>query len=195
MLPANTRLVVASHNKGKAREIAELLAPFRLDVMSAADLNLPEPEETEDSFKGNAILKAEAALKHCGFACLADDSGLSVRALGGAPGIYSARWAGPEKDFAAAMQRVHRELEGKSDRAAEFVCALALARPGENTQIFEGRVEGEIVWPPRGTQGFGYDPIFVPHGQTRTFGEMSAEEKLPLTHRAKAFALLTAALA
>ncbi|MET0181523.1 MAG: RdgB/HAM1 family non-canonical purine NTP pyrophosphatase [Caulobacterales bacterium] len=195
MLAPNTRLVVASHNKGKAREIAELLAPYRLDVISAADLNLPEPEETEDSFKGNAILKAEAALKECGLACLADDSGLSVNAIGGAPGIYSARWAGPEKDFASAMQRVERELAGKADRSAEFVCALALARPGERTEVFEGRVQGQIVWPPRGNKGFGYDPIFVPDGEARTFGEMSGEEKLPLTHRAKAFALLTAALA
>lgn len=189
------RLVVASHNEGKVREIAELLAPFGFDVISAGALGLPEPDETEATYEGNAILKAEAARAACGYACLADDSGLSVRALAGAPGVYSARWAGPSRDFNAAMARVQRELADKEDRGADFICVLALAVPGAATRVFEGRVAGAIVWPPRGSYGFGYDPIFVPDGETRTFGEMIHEEKLPLTHRARAFEKLVAALA
>lgn len=196
ILPPRSRLVVASHNAGKVREIADLLSAFDLDVVSAGALGLPEPEETEPSFAGNAILKAEAALAATGLPALADDSGLSVAALDGAPGVYSARWAGPQRDFRAAMARVARELEAKgaADRSARFVCDLALARPGEATLVFEGVAEGTIVWPPRGTRGFGYDPIFAPAGHSRTFGEMEAEEKLPLTHRAKAFRKLVAAL-
>jgi XTP/dITP diphosphohydrolase len=188
------QLLIASHNEGKAREIRTLLAPYGYEIVSAASLGLPEPEETEATYAGNAILKAEAACCAANMLTLADDSGLSVNALGGAPGIYSARWAGPYKDFSAAMARVQTELAGKADRAARFVCVLALAAPGEATRTFEGFVDGEIVWPPRGALGFGYDPIFLPQGYDRTFGEMPEPEKLPLTHRARAFEKLIAAL-
>ena len=191
------RLVVASHNSGKVREIGALLAPLGVQAISAASLGLPEPEETENTFAGNARLKAEAAASASGLPALSDDSGLEVFALGGDPGVYSARWAGPEKDFNAAMERVWRELteKGATDLSARFVCALALARPGEPPQVFEGEARGVIVWPPRGEKGFGYDPIFLAEGQTRSFGEMTHEEKLPLTHRARAFEQLLAALA
>lgn len=186
------RLVVASHNAGKVREIAALLAPFGFDVVSAGELGLPEPEETEPTFVGNAVLKAKAAAAASGLACLADDSGLEVTALDGAPGIYSARWAGPAKDFRHAMQRVWDELgkRGAQDLSARFVCVLALAQPDGAVETFEGAVDGTLVWPPRGEKGFGYDPIFTPAGHTRTFGEMAPEEKQPLTHRARAFAKL-----
>ncbi len=189
------RLVVASHNAGKVREIAALLAPLGVEAISAATLGLAEPEETESTFAGNAILKARAAAQASGLPALADDSGLEVFGLGGAPGIYSARWAGPAKDFALAMARVWRELAGKPERAARFVSVLALAEPGGEVRTFEGEARGEIVWPPRGDKGFGYDPIFLPVGSARTFGEMSQTEKLPLTHRARAFEQLLAALA
>ena len=191
------RLVVASHNSGKVREIGALLAPLGVEAISAASLGLPEPEETETTFAGNARLKAEAAANASGLPALSDDSGLEVFALGGDPGVYSARWAGPEKDFNAAMERIWRELteKGATDLSARFVCALALARPGEPTRVFEGEARGVIVWPPRGEKGFGYDPIFLADGQTRSFGEMTHEEKLPLTHRARAFEQLLAALA
>jgi XTP/dITP diphosphohydrolase len=194
MTSAPRRLVVASHNAGKVREIDALLAPFGFDVVSAGLLGLPEPEETEPTFVGNAILKAKAAAEAAGFAALADDSGLAVTALDGAPGIYSARWAGADKNFHAAMQRVWAELEqrGAKDLSAQFICVLALAQPGGAVETFEGIVEGGLVWPPRGTHGFGYDPIFVPAGHTRTFGEMPPAEKQPLTHRARAFAKLAA---
>lgn len=190
------RLVVASHNAGKVREIAALLAPLGVEAVSAATLGLPEPEETETTFAGNAALKARAAASASGMPALADDSGLEVFALGGDPGVYSARWAGPEKDFNAAMVRVRDALQAAKtlDRGARFVCALALATPEGVLDVFEGEARGEIVWPPRGGQGFGYDPIFQPVGFTRTFGEMSHEEKLPLTHRARAFEKLLAAL-
>lgn len=190
------RLVVASHNAGKVREIGALLAPLGVEAVSAGALGLPEPEETETTFVGNAALKARAAAEASGLPALADDSGLEVFGLGGDPGVYSARWAGPEKDFAAAMARVEDELSkrGGDDRTARFVCALALAEPGGEVSVFEGEARGEIVWPPRGAKGFGYDPIFLAHGQTRTFGEMTHEEKLPLTHRARAFEKLLAAL-
>jgi XTP/dITP diphosphohydrolase len=190
------RLVVASHNSGKVREIAALLAPLGVEAVSAAALGLAEPEETEDTFAGNAALKARAAAAASGLPALADDSGLEVFALDGAPGVYSARWAGPGKDFKVAMARVHEELAGRpgADPAARFVCALALARPAGLVEVFEGEARGRIVWPPRGNKGFGYDPIFEPTGHARTFGEMSHEEKLPLTHRARAFEKLIAAL-
>jgi XTP/dITP diphosphohydrolase len=190
------RLVVASHNSGKVREIAALLAPLGVEVVSAASLGLPEPEETETTFAGNAALKAKAAADASGLPALADDSGLEVFALGGEPGVYSARWAGPTKDFAAAMERVQDELAARQakDFSARFVCALALAEPGGAIDVFEGEARGRIVFPARGLQGFGYDPIFEPEGHTRTFGEMSHEEKLPLTHRARAFEKLLAAL-
>jgi len=190
------RLVVASHNEGKVREIAALLAPLGVEAVSAGALGLPEPEETEATFAGNAALKASAAALASGLPALADDSGLEVFALDGAPGVYSARWAGPHKDFGAAMRRVEDELARTpgADPSARFVCALALAAPGEAVRVFEGEARGRIVWPPRGAKGFGYDPIFQPDGQTRTFGEMTHEEKLPLTHRARAFEKLLAAL-
>ena len=190
------RLVVASHNSGKVREIAALLAPLGVEAISAASLSLSEPEETETSFAGNAALKARAAAQASGLPALSDDSGLEVAALDRAPGVYSARWAGPSRDFAVAMQRVHDELEarGAQDKSARFVCALALAQPHGAVDVFEGEARGTIVWPPRGDKGFGYDPIFLAEGQARTFGEMSHDEKLPLTHRARAFEKLIAAL-
>lgn len=191
------RLVVASHNSGKVREIAALLAPLGVEAVSAASLGLPEPEETETTFAGNAALKARAAAEASGLPALADDSGLEVFALGGDPGVYSARWAGPDKNFAMAMERVQDELAARDakDFSARFVCALALAEPGGTVDVFEGEARGRIVFPARGSKGFGYDPVFEPEGHTRTFGEMSHEEKLPLTHRARAFEKLLAALA
>lgn len=190
------RLVVASHNAGKVREIKELLAPFGVEAVSAGALGLPEPEETETTFAGNARLKAVAAAEASGLPALADDSGLEVFAINRNPGVYSARWAGPEKDFRAAMTRVWAAVEqsGNADRGARFVCALALAQPGGGVEIFEGEARGHIVWPPRGDKGFGYDPMFVFGDETRTFGEMTHAEKLPLTHRARAFEKLVASL-
>ncbi|MDO8607521.1 MAG: RdgB/HAM1 family non-canonical purine NTP pyrophosphatase [Phaeospirillum sp.] len=187
------RLVIASHNAGKVREIGELLAPFGAEVVSAATLGLEEPEETGDSFVANAELKARAAALASGLACLADDSGLAVESLSGAPGIYSARWAGPNKDFARAMAKVQSALGEEKDRRARFVCALSLAWPDGHCETFEGVVEGEIVWPARGSQGFGYDPIFLPAGGTLTFGEMEPEAKHAISHRADAFRKLVAA--
>jgi XTP/dITP diphosphohydrolase len=191
------RLVVASHNQGKVREISALLAPLGVEAVSAEALGLSEPEETETTFTGNAMLKARAAAQGAGLPALADDSGLEVLALGGAPGVYSARWAGPAKNFRVAMERVWRELQekGAEDVSARFVCVLALAQPDGSVVTFEGEARGRIVWPPRGEHGFGYDPIFAPDGHTRTFGEMRHEEKLPLTHRARAFEKFVAALA
>jgi XTP/dITP diphosphohydrolase len=180
-------LVVASHNKGKVREIDELLAPFGFMVKGAAELGLAEPEETEATFEGNAILKARAAADASGMMALADDSGLSVTALGGAPGIYSARWAGEGKDFSTAMARVEHEMKGAKDRSAKFVCVLALASPDGETETFRGEIEGTLVFPPRGMQGFGYDPIFVAHGMTETFGEIDPTAKHAMSHRARAF--------
>ena len=193
-LPRGASLVLASHNKGKLREIAELVEPFGLNVKSAGELGLPEPEETEPTFEGNALLKARAAADASGLPALSDDSGLCVTALEGAPGIYSARWAGEAKDFAAAMARVERELKAKgaTDRSAKFVCALALALPTGEHRIFVGEVHGTLVFPPRGTRGFGYDPIFVPEGHGETFGEMEPAAKHAISHRARAFAKLIA---
>lgn len=189
------RLVVASHNSGKVREIAALLGPLGLEPVSAGALGLPEPEETETTFAGNAVLKARAAAEASGLPALADDSGLEVFAIGGEPGVYSARWAGPDKDFGMAMRLVWEKLNASGDdRSARFVCALALALPGGGVEVFEGEARGTIVWPPRGDKGFGYDPMFEPQGHTRTFGEMTHDEKLPLTHRARAFEKLVASL-
>ncbi len=191
-------LVIASHNAGKVREIAILLEPFGLTVQSAGELGIVEPEETGVTFAENAILKAEHCRDASGLAALADDSGLEVVALGGAPGIYSARWAGPDQDFNLAMHRIedelHKEGGGKPlDRRAHFICALALAVPGEKTRVFEGRVDGTFIWPPRGNQGFGYDPVFQPVGLDETFGEMDQTAKHAMSHRADAFEkLLTA---
>jgi len=183
------RLVIASHNPGKIEEISALLAPFAIDAVSAAALGIAEPEETGDSFEANAALKAKAAAAASGVPAIADDSGLVVPALGGAPGIYSARWAGPAKDFRVAMQRVHREL-GDQDRSARFVAVLALAWPGCDLELFRGEVAGKLVWPPRGERGFGYDPIFVPEGGAATFGEIDPAQKHRISHRARAFAKL-----
>jgi XTP/dITP diphosphohydrolase len=186
------KLVIASHNQGKVAEIAALLAPFGAEVVSAGALGLEEPEETGLTFAENAALKAEAAARASGLPALADDSGLAVAALDGAPGIYSARWAGPGRDFALAMEKVERALQGKSDRRAAFICALALAWPDGHLEVVEGRVEGVLVWPPRGSFGFGYDPIFQPVGHDRSFGEMDPAEKHQLSHRADAFRQLVA---
>jgi XTP/dITP diphosphohydrolase len=187
------RLVVASHNPGKVREIRDLLAPFKVEVVAAGDLGLPEPEETGATFTANAELKARAAAMAAGVPALADDSGLAVAALNGAPGIYSARWAGPGKDFTAAMRRVERELEGTADRRAKFVCALALAWPDGHCETFVGEVRGRLVFPPRGEKGFGYDPIFVADGHAITFAEMEPAAKHAISHRADAFRQLVAA--
>ena len=190
-LEPGTRLVVASHNKGKVWEIHQLIAPFGLDAVSAGDLGLPEPEETEATFQGNARLKAVAAAKASGLAALADDSGLEVEVLDGAPGIYSARWAGPTKDFSIAMRRVHDEIATRSAWAspprARFVSVICLAWPDGESQEFEGRIEGTLVWPPRGGNGFGYDPMFCPEGAAQTFGEMEPADKYAISHRTRAF--------
>ncbi len=186
------RLVIASHNPGKVEEIAALLAPFAVEAVSAAALGLPEPEETGDSFEANAALKARASAEASGLPALADNSGLVVPALGGAPGIYSARWAGPAKDFQMAMARVNREL-GDRDRSAHFVAVLALAWPDGDETWFRGEVMGRLVWPPRGDRGFGYDPMFLPEGGAETFGEMEPGWKHGISHRARAFAKLVAA--
>ena len=186
-------LVIASHNSGKVREIRDLLGPLGAKVISAKELGLIEPEETGQDFRTNAEIKALTAARASGHPALADDSGLVVAALGGAPGIHSARWAGPERDFAKAMARLEAKLKGLGDRRANFTCALSLAWPDGLTETFEGVVHGHLVWPPRGSRGFGYDPIFVPDDFNVTFGEMEPEEKHKLSHRARAFAKLVAA--
>jgi XTP/dITP diphosphohydrolase len=187
------RLVIASHNPGKLREFSALFAPHGVDCIAAAALGLPEPEETAADFVGNARLKAVAAARAAGLPSLADDSGFCVAALGGAPGVVSARWAGPDKDFGLAMQRVHREMGDAADRRAWFTAALCLAWPDGETATFLGRVEGTAVWPPRGTRGFGYDPMFVPLRGGETYGEMDPAAKHATSHRARAFAQLLAA--
>jgi XTP/dITP diphosphohydrolase len=194
-LDPGTRLVVATHNPGKARELREIL-DNRFELVTAGDLGLPEPDETETTFVGNALLKARAAADASGLVALADDSGLSVAALDGAPGIFSARWAGPGKDFAVAMAKVEERLEatGSDDRIAWFTCALAVAWPHGAAVVVEGRVDGSLTFPPRGTKGFGYDPIFVPAGHAETFGEMDPTAKDAMSHRARAFAKLKAAV-
>ena len=186
------RLVIASHNQGKVIEISDLLRPLAIDIVSARELGLDEPEETGQTFIENAVLKAALAAKAAQLPALADDSGLVVNALGGAPGIYSARWAGPEKDFNHAMRRVSEALlfGGSPDRSCSFVCALALAWPDGHTESFEGRVDGSVTWPARGQNGFGYDAIFTPLGRQQTFGEMDPVEKHAMSHRADAFSQL-----
>jgi len=181
------RLVIATHNPGKVREIGALLAPHGAESVSAADLGLAEPEEPGSTFVENARIKAHAAAHASGLPALADDSGLSVAALGGDPGIHSARWAGPDKDFSHAMRRVEESLGKSEDRRAQFVCALTLAWPDGHDETFEGQVSGHLVWPPRGERGFGYDPIFVADGYTVTFGEMKPDDKHAISHRADAF--------
>lgn len=190
------KLVIASHNAGKVREIGELLAPFGIETVSAAALGLPEPPETGTTFIANAELKARAAADLSGLPALADDSGLCVEALDGEPGIFSARWAGEGRDFGLAMRLVHEAIERKGPEAghdAHFICALSLCWPDGHVESFEGRVDGTIVWPPRGTKGFGYDPIFQPIGRTETFGEIEPDEKHAMSHRADAFRQLVAA--
>ena len=191
------RLVIASHNEGKVREIRALLGPYGIEPVSAAELDLPEPEETGNSFVDNAELKARLAADLSGLPALSDDSGLCVDALEGRPGIYSARWAGETKDFALAMQRVHDEVEAKGPevgRNAHFICALSVAWPDGHMETFEGRVDGLLVWPPRGERGFGYDPMFQAIGHQETFGEMDPDAKHAMSHRADAFRKLVAAL-
>jgi len=186
------RLVIATHNPGKRAEIAALLAPFHVDVVGAAELGLPEPEETGATFEANAALKALAAANASALPALADDSGLVVPALGGAPGIYSARWAGADRNFARAMALVEERLAGKRDRRGMFVAVLALAWPDGHIESFRGEARGTLVFPPRGNRGFGYDPIFLPDGNSLTFGEMAPEEKHAISHRADAFRKLVA---
>ena len=182
-------LVIASHNPGKVDEIARLLAPLGVETVAAGMIGLPEPEETGDSFEANAALKAIAAAAASGLPALADDSGLVVPALGGAPGVHSARWAGPTRDFRSAMERV-REALGDRDRTACFVAVLALARPDGEIALYRGEVAGHLTWPPRGGRGFGYDAIFVADGHALTFGEIAPAEKHRISHRARAFAKL-----
>ena len=190
-----TELVIATHNPGKLAELRDLLAPFGIAAVSAGELGLPEPAETGTSFRDNARIKAQAAAMAARRVAFADDSGLAVDALDGAPGIHSARWAGPSKDFAAAMARIERELAARGcgeplQRQARFVCALCLAWPDRHLEEFEGRVEGTLVWPPRGDAGFGYDPMFLPEGHARTFGEMTSAEKHGLPPSALAHVLV-----
>jgi XTP/dITP diphosphohydrolase len=192
-LQRGSRLVLASHNKGKLAEIAELLAPYGIEMVSAGSLGLPEPEETEPDFAGNARLKARAAATAAGLPALADDSGFCVAALGGAPGVLSARWAGPDKDFAAAMARVLAEMGDTPDRRAWFVCALSLAWPDGETATYLGRVDGTVLPAPRGNRGFGYDPLFLPTGAALGYGEMEPAEKHAGSHRARAMGQFVAA--
>lgn len=206
LLIAGERLVIASHNSGKVSEIAALIRPLGIEVVSAGELGLGEPEETGQTFEENAEIKAKAAAEATGLPALADDSGLAVDALGGEPGIYSARWAGPDKDFARAMRLLDERLQQAnatepSTRGARFVAVLCLARPNGETRTWRGEIEGTLVWPPRGDRGFGYDPMFLPERLERTFGEMDADEKhgwdrvnAPLSHRARAFARFVADL-
>jgi XTP/dITP diphosphohydrolase len=186
------KLVLASHNKGKLREIESLLRPHGIDVVSAAALGLPEPEENAPDFAGNARIKAVAAAVASALPALSDDSGFCVAALEGAPGVLSARWAGPAKDFAMAMRTVHDRMGDGADERAWFIAALCLAWPDNHTETFLGRIDGKVVWPPRGDKGFGYDPMFVPAGGQLTFGEMDPNEKHAVSHRARAFAQVLA---
>lgn len=196
MRPIGPRLVLATHNEGKRREIEALLAPFGLEVLSAGALGLPEPDETEETFAGNARIKAHAAARTTGLVALSDDSGLEVDALDGRPGVHTADWAETPsgRDFAMAMRRVQDLMPEDAPRTARFRATLCLAWPDGEDALFEGAAEGLLVWPPRGDRGFGYDPMFVPEDHDETFGEMTPETKAPLTHRAAAFAALARAL-
>ena len=199
------KIVLATHNKGKLAEMRDLIAPYGREVVSAGDLGLPEPDETADTYEGNAAIKALAAAKATGLPALSDDSGFAVAALGGDPGVQSARWAGPDKDFARAMRNIEELLQAKgvvtpADRRGAFIAVLCLAWPDGHTETFRGEVHGQVIWPPRGSAGFGYDPMFQPDGHDRSFGEMTADEKhgLPplgmgLSHRARAFVAFAAA--
>ncbi len=200
-LPRGARLVLATHNPGKLREIEALLRPFGIDVVSAGALGLPEPPEDAPDFAGNARIKALASATASGLPALSDDSGFCVAALDGAPGVMSARWAGPEKDFSRAMADVHAKMGdataplagGETDTRAWFIAALCLAWPDGHTETFLGRIDGTVVWPPRGAHGFGYDPMFLPAGGSQTFGEMDPDAKHAISHRARAFAQIIAA--
>jgi XTP/dITP diphosphohydrolase len=192
---AEPKLVLASHNKGKLAEFQRMFAPYGVELLGAGDLGLAEPPETGTTFIENALIKARAAVEATGLPALSDDSGIAVNGLDGAPGVYSADWAGPGKDFAPAMERVQRELGGNPDRSAAFVAVLVLAWPDGHYEVAEGRVEGHVVWPPRGEGGFGYDPMFVPDGETETFGEIAVGEaglarKAQFSHRGRAFRAL-----
>jgi XTP/dITP diphosphohydrolase len=198
-LRPGSRLAIATHNSGKLAELRKLLDPYGVETVSAAELNVPEPAETGETFEENAQLKAVITAFASGLPALADDSGLAVAALGGDPGIFSARWAGEDHDFNKAMARVEHELQAKgaaspTERQARFICALCLANPVGSVQFFVGSVQGQLVWPPRGTKGFGYDPIFQPHGYDLTFGEMDPSQKHAISHRAKAFAAFKTAV-
>ncbi len=190
------RLVAATHNQGKVSELKDLFEPLGFTVVAAGELNLPEPEETEFTFAGNALLKARAAAIATGSPALSDDSGLAVEALGGMPGVHTADWAGNPRDFYKAMEKVERELQAidASNRAAKFVCCLAVVWPDGHEEVFEGESYGTLTWPPRGEMGFGFDPVFVPVGRTETFAELNPEEKHAMSHRAAAFEKLKAAL-
>ena len=194
-LEPGTRLVAATHNPGKARELAALFEG-RFEIIAASALGLAEPDEPETTFAGNALIKARTAADRSGLVAIADDSGLCVAALEGAPGVHSARWAGPDRDFARAMSLVEQRLDQRDDKdsSAAFVCALAVAWPKGPAVVTEGRVEGAVTFPPRGTRGFGYDPIFTPQGGSQTFGEMAPQDKDAISHRARAFAQIKAAL-
>lgn len=192
-LTAGTRLVVATHNKGKLAEMADLLRPYGLDCVSAGALGVAEPDETGTTFEANAALKARHTATATRLPSLADDSGICVSALDGDPGVFTANWAGPKRDFARAMRMVEAALDGAADRSAKFVSVLALAWPDGDVRLFRGEVEGTLVWPPRGTRGFGYDPMFVPAGHSITFGEMDPAKKHTMSHRAVAFAKFEAA--
>ena len=187
------KLVIASHNQGKVRKIGDLLEPFGVEVVSAGDLGLSEPVEDGSSFVANAIIKAQSAAQESGLPALADDSGLVVHALNGDPGIHSARWAGEDKNFVMAMNKIESLLDGEQDRSAHFTCALALAWPDGHYETTEGYAHGDMAWPPRGEKGFGYDPVFVPEGHDVTFAEMDPEGKHTISHRANAFNKLVAA--
>jgi XTP/dITP diphosphohydrolase len=187
-----SRLVLATHNAGKLREMRKILGASFGEIVSAGELGLPEPEETGSTFVENALIKAHAAAKASQCLVLADDSGLCVAALNGDPGLYSARWAGPGKDFKVAMQRVHEALDNSTDRSAYFIAVLALVSPDGKEEIFEGRADGRIAWPPRGDKGHGYDPVFIPDGETRSFAEMEEGEKNRISHRGRAMQKLLA---
>jgi XTP/dITP diphosphohydrolase len=191
-LPPGSKLVLASHNKGKLAELADLLRPYQIEIVSAGNLGLPEPDETAPDFAGNARIKALAAAIATGLPAFSDDSGFCVAALGGEPGVLSARWGGPEKDFTKAMALVNERVGDAAERRAWFMAALCLAWPDGHTETFLGRVDGTVVWPPRGDKGFGYDPMFLPEGGTRTFGEMEPDAKHGVSHRARAFAQVMA---
>ncbi|WOR15111.1 RdgB/HAM1 family non-canonical purine NTP pyrophosphatase [Hyphomonas sp. FCG-A18] len=190
------RLIAATHNKGKVKELKDLFEPLGFEVVSAAELDLPEPEETEFTFSGNALIKARAAAMATGAPALSDDSGIAVKALGGMPGVNTADWAGHPRDFYKAMEKVENELNAidAEDRSAKFVCCLAVVWPDGHEEVFEGESHGTLTWPPRGEMGFGFDPVFVPAGRTETFAELQPEEKHAMSHRADAFHKLKAAL-